>query len=316
MKIVFLDAKTVGSASLAKFEEIGEFEVYETTAPDDTARCIADAQVAITNKVFIGKKELDACKNLKLICVAATGTNNIDLEACKNAGVAVCNVAGYSTASVVQVAFASILAFETKTNYFDSYVKNGEYANSDIFVCMDEEFSELAGKSFCIVGLGAIGKSVYKAAQALGYNCSYYSTSGANEAEGFVRASFEELLTADIVSIHCGLNEQTKGLFDEVAISKMKKTAILANFGRGGIVVESAVAKAVDEDRLGGYVTDVFEQEPIRVDSPLMTIKNRNKVLFTPHIAWASKEARARLMHECLENIKVFMDGKSRNRVV
>jgi len=315
VNIVFLDSKTVGETSFGGFEKLGKLVCYETTNHSDTADRIADADVVVTNKVVIGKNELEGAKNLKLICVAATGTNNIDLEACKSAGVAVYNVAGYSTSSVVQVTFASILSFVTKIGYFDGYVKSGEYAKSEIFTCMDEEFAEIAGKKYCVVGLGNIGKGIYGVASAFGCDVSYYSTSGANESQGYERVDFEGMLGCDIISVHCGLNDKTRGLFGEESIARMKPSAILANFGRGGIVDETAVARAIDEGRLGGYITDVFEKEPILSDSPLQTLKNRDRVLFTPHIAWASREARARLIGECVQNIKAFVDGVDRNRL-
>jgi len=308
-KIVILDAKTLGSVDLERFRAFGSLLVFQTTTVTEVLDRISEADIVITNKVVIGKNELSAAKNLKLVCVAATGVNNIDLIECKKRGVAVCNVVGYSTRSVAQITFSSILSFVSKSCYFDNFVKSGSYAKSDIFTDLSREFSEIAGKRFCVIGLGNIGKSIYKIAKNFGCKVCYYSTSGENSQKGYKRVSFEDMLECDIISIHCGLNEKTKNLFDSGALARIKKTAILANFGRGGIVCEKSVAGAIDDNRIGGYVTDVFEAEPMMSDSPLLSVKNQDRLLFTPHIAWASKEARERLAEKIANNIKRFLKG-------
>ena len=307
MKIVLLDAVTLGSVNLEKFSELGEFVTYDTTKIDEIEQRICDAEIILTNKIYIGADELAKAKKLKLICITATGTNNVDLEACATRGIIVKNVVGYSTNSVAQIAFSSILSFISRIEHFDSFVKSGAYARSGVFTYMNEEFSEISGKKFCVVGLGNIGSKVYQIAEAFGCEVCYFSTSGTNIAEGYKQVSFEEVLKCDIISIHCGLNEKTKNLFDEKALSQMKPTAVLANFGRGGIVNEIAVSDAIDTQKIGGYITDVFEVEPLAKTSALLHIKDKERVLFTPHIAWASKESRARLMQSVFENIKSFL---------
>lgn len=304
MRIVFLDAKTVGNISLDSFDCLGDFTTYELTSKADVAGRIENADIVLTNKVAIGKDELNYAKNLKLICVTATGTNNIDLKECQKRGIEVRNCVGYSTASVAQITFSSILAFMSQILHFDNYVKSAMYANSAMFTDMSREFSEISGKKFCVVGLGNIGKEIYKIAKAFGCDTYYYSTSGQNDTKDFRRVGFDEMIESDIISIHCGLNEKTKDLFDSQAVSKMKKSAILCNFGRGGIVCEKSVADALDGGLIAGYVSDVFEKEPMCMKSPLLKIKDYSKILFTPHIAWASYESRVRLMKQVEENIK------------
>ncbi len=318
MKIAVLDAKTLGSdVDLSGLNQFGEVEIYETTPPEKVIDRVKDKDVIITNKVVIDKNVIDKAPNLKLIAVAATGVNNVDIQYAKEKGIQVRNVAGYSTESVVQHTFAMLFYLLEHLKYYDEYVKSGEYSKSDIFTHLGKPFWEIHGKKWGIIGLGTIGRRVAEVAESFGAKVSYYSTSGIDRKEKYPRKSLEQLLSeSDIVSIHAPLNEKTKGLIGYDQLKLMKKNAILLNLGRGGIVVEVDLAKALDEDLIGGAGLDVLEKEPIDENNPLLKIKNKEKLLITPHIAWTSIEARQRLVNEIIENIKAFLEGIDRNRVV
>lgn len=317
MKLVILDAKTLGNdIDLSGFSQFGEVEIFQTTKPEETLERVKDKDIVITNKVIIDKNIIDNAPNLKLICVAATGVNNIDIKYAKQRGIQVRNVAGYSTESVVQHTFAMLFYLLENLRYYDDYVKSGEYAKSDIFTHLGKPFWEVRGKTWGIIGLGTIGRKVADVASSFGANIIYYSTSGVERKEKYPRVSLEELLkTSDIVSIHAPLNEKTKGLIGYEQIKLMKPTAYLLNLGRGGIVIEEDLAKALDENLIAGAGLDVLEKEPIAEDNPLLKIKNKEKLFITPHIAWTSIEARKTLINEIIENIKAFLEGKDRNRV-
>ena len=317
MKLVILDAKTLGNdIDLSGFSQFGEVEIFQTTKPEETLERVKDKDIVITNKVIIDKNIIDNAPNLKLICVAATGVNNIDIKYAKQRGIQVRNVAGYSTESVVQHTFAMLFYLLENLRYYDDYVKSGEYAKSDIFTHLGKPFWEVRGKTWGIIGLGTIGRRVADVASSFGANIIYYSTSGVERKEKYPRVSLEELLkTSDIVSIHAPLNEKTKGLIGYEQIKLMKPTAYLLNLGRGGIVIEEDLAKALDENLIAGAGLDVLEKEPIAEDNPLLKIKNKEKLFITPHIAWTSIEARKTLINEIIENIKAFLEGKDRNRV-
>lgn len=317
MKIVFLDSLTVGTdVDLSIFSSLGEFIKYETTSKNQVNERIHDADIILTNKVLIGKEAMDYAKNLKLICIAATGTNNVDLPYAKEKGIAVTNVAGYSTNSVVQHTFATLFYLLENLKYYDDYVKNGDYAKSPIFTHLNKPFSELQGKTYGIIGLGEIGRTVASVATAFGCNVVYYSTSGKNDNSQYKRVELDELLKeSHIVSIHSPLNDATRGLLSYDKLNLMRKDAILINMGRGGIVDEAALAKVLDEDSILGASLDVLTSEPILAENPLLSIKNHNKLLVTPHIAWASLEARQRLLNEMILNIHAFFKGEIRNRV-
>jgi len=314
---VILDAKTLGNdIDLSGFSQFGEVEIFQTTKPEETLERVKDKDIVITNKVIIDKNIIDNAPNLKLICVAATGVNNIDIKYAKQRGIQVRNVAGYSTESVVQHTFAMLFYLLENLRYYDDYVKSGEYAKSDIFTHLGKPFWEVRGKTWGIIGLGTIGRKVADVASSFGANIIYYSTSGVERKEKYPRVSLEELLkTSDIVSIHAPLNEKTKGLIGYEQIKLMKPTAYLLNLGRGGIVIEEDLAKALDESLIAGAGLDVLEKEPIAEDNPLLKIKNKEKLFITPHIAWTSIEARKTLINEIIENIKAFLEGKDRNRV-
>lgn len=310
MKIVCLDADTLGNdVDLdAVFGKFGEFVSYNMTEANQTIQRLQNADIVLTNKVLI-TKDVITQTNLKLICVTATGVNNIDLEAVKEANIPVKNVAGYSTNSVAQQTFANILALRNSTSYYENYGKNSDgWAKSPIFVNLDRPIFELSGKKFCVVGLGTIGLEIAKIAQAFGCDVCYYSTSGNNSNSEFKRVSFKEALQCDIISIHAPLNENTKNLFDANALNQLKDGTMLVNSGRGGIIDEEKIAQIIDEREIY-FVTDVLEKEPIRADHPLLKVKNKDRLMITPHIAWASVEARKKLIELSAKNIEDFIKG-------
>ena len=315
-KIVILDGKTLGDIELEKLSKIGEVEYYDTTDISEVKERIRDANIVLTNKVVLNRENLSEASNLEFIAEVATGFNNIDVEYAKEKGIGVANVAGYSTNAVVQHTFALALSLLDEVTYYDSYVKSGEYSKSGLFTCLDKPYYEIEGKTWGIIGLGNIGRKVAKIAEAFGAKVIYYSTTGNNSNGEFSRVSFNELLSkSDIISIHAPLSKNTLGLLDYEALCKMKNSSILVNMGRGPIVVEEDLARAIDENKIRGAALDVFEVEPIKINSPLLTMKNKDKIILSPHIAWASVEARERLFNEVIENIIAFYNGEIRNRV-
>ncbi|ACN98246.1 glycerate dehydrogenase (NADH-dependent hydroxypyruvatereductase) (hpr) (gdh) (hydroxypyruvate dehydrogenase) (glyoxylatereductase) (hpr-a) [Sulfurihydrogenibium azorense Az-Fu1] len=318
MKLAILDAKTLGDdIDLNIFRDFGYIEIYPITkTKEETIERVKDKNIIITNKVIIDKDVMDNAPYLKLICVAATGYNNVDINYAKQKGIAVTNVAGYSTNSVVQHTFAMLFYLLENLRYYDDYVKSGEYSKSPIFTHLDRPFWELNGKTWGVIGLGTIGKKVAQVAESFGCDVIYYSTSGKNLDQTYPHKGLDELLSiSDIVSIHAPLNEYTKNLITYDKIKLMKKTAILLNLGRGGIVNERDLAKALDEGLIAAAGLDVLEKEPIDPDNPLLFIKNKDRLLITPHIAWTSIEARQTLVKEIYLNIEAFIRGKQRNRV-
>lgn len=315
-KIVVLDGKTLGKVDYIKLNEFGQVIYYNETAPDQVVERIKDANIVLTNKVVLSREHLEKAENIELICEMATGFNNIDIEYARERKIAVTNVAGYSTNTVAQHTFATVLHLYDKISYFDEFVKSGEYSKSGMFTNVEKTYNDLYGKVWGIIGLGAIGKKVASIAEAFGARVIYYSTSGKNSTTEYKRVEFEELLKkSDIISIHAPLNENTKGIINYKALSKMKRNVILANMGRGPIVVDTDLARAIDEDIIGGAALDVFEVEPIQEDNPIMKVTRKDKLVLTPHIAWASEEARNRLFKDLLENIKAYNRGEKRNRV-
>ena len=307
IKIVFLDTVTVGEVdNLTAVQSQGEYAGYELTLPQERIERIRGHHVVITNKVVIDREVMDACPEIELICVVATGMNNIDLEYAAKKGITVKNVAGYSTESVTQSTFSMLFYLLHSSAYYDDFVKSGEYARSRVFTHLDREFRELKNKLFGIIGMGSIGKRVAQVAEAFGARVVYYSTSGKNlEGTGYPHLQLDELLsTADVVSIHCPLNKDTLNLLNEARIKMMKPTAFLLNMGRGGIVDEQALALAIDDDRIAGAALDVLTSEPISKDNLLLRVRNPHKLFITPHIAWASREARRLLIERTAENIR------------
>lgn len=308
MKIVFLDAKSIGEdIDLSGYETLGEVVKYDFSTTEEARERVTDADVIILNKVLINEKSIGNAKNLKLVCVTATGTNNLDKEYLEKRGIAWRNVAGYSTETVAQHTFAMMFYLLEHLPYYDEYVKSEKYVADRLFTHFDKKFSELAGKTWGIIGMGAIGRRVAEIARMFGCKVIYYSTSGKNNQPEYERVGFEELLeNSDIVSVHAPLTPETEGLMDKYAFAKMKKSAIFLNLGRGPIVSEQDLADALRTGEIRGAALDVLCVEPMSKDNPLREIKDSDKLLITPHIAWASVEARTRLMETILEQIKEF----------
>ena len=307
IKMVFLDAATVGHVdNLSEISSLGDYTNYEITIPAERIGRIRGHNVVVTNKVIIDRDVMDACPELELIAIVATGMNNVDLDYAARKGIAVRNVAGYSTESVTQCTFAMLFYLQNACRYYDDYVRSGQYAASPIFTHLDREFRELSGMTFGIIGMGTIGKRVAQVASAFGAKVVYYSTSGKNlDAAGCSHLPLPELLqSADVVSIHCPLNDQTRNLIAKEQLDRMKPTAYLLNMGRGGIVDEAALAQAIDDNRIAGAGLDVLTKEPIAADSPLLNIRNKEKLYITPHIAWAGMEARRVLIARTAQNIR------------
>ena len=305
MKIVFLDAATMGSTPMTEIGKLGEFVCYESSTAEEARQRVRDADVAILNKVIVDEAFLDAAPKLRLICEAGTGINNIDTALCEKRGVIVRNVAAYSTDSVTQHTWRMILDLAGNTSYYDSYVKDGRYSSGVLHTDPSRPFTELAGKTIGIVGMGNIGSKVARIAEAFGMKVIYYSTSGTSHCSEYPSVPLRILLEeSDVVSIHAPYNECTSGLIDYEGICLMKPTAILVNTSRGGIAVESDLARAIDEERLAGIGIDVFEKEPLPADSPLLHTRHPERVLLSPHVAWTSEEARRRLADAMAGNIR------------
>ena len=320
MKILILDAATFGEdIDISKFNELGEVTVYaKSTKKEALERLEAvNPDAVITNKVVIGNDEMQTAPNLKIILEAATGYNNIDIECARTLRIKVANVAGYSTMSVVQHTFALFFYLYEKMRYYDDYVKSGEYSKSTIFTNFSNVFGELAGKTWGIVGLGHIGSRVADAARAFGCKVVYYSASGNTYDTEYEKVDLDTLLKeSDIISIHAPLNQYTKDLFNYENLKKMKKSAYLINVGRGHIVNDADLAKALNEGEIAGAGLDVLTTEPMPADNPLLAIKDSNKLVITPHNAWATYEARVRLLDEIYNNLNSFINGEERNLVV
>ena len=308
MKIVFLDAKTIGEdIDLSGFDELGEVVKYGFSTAEEARERSKDADVLVLNKVQVNEQTIGAAKHLKLVCVTATGTNNLDKEYLAKQGIEWRNVAGYSTESVAQHTFAMLFYLLEKLPYYDNYVKSEKYVNDVSFTHFAKAFHELSGKTYGIIGLGNIGRRVADIAKAFGCHVIYYSTSGRNSQPGYERVSFDELLErSDIVSIHAPLDENTLGLMNQKAFAKMKSSAILLNVGRGPIINEADLAEALNNRTIAAAGLDVLSVEPMQPENPLRGIKDSESLLITPHIAWAGVEARMRLMDIILNQIKEF----------
>ena len=308
MKIVFLDAKTIGEdIDLSGFDALGEVVKYGFSTEQEARERSKDADVLILNKVQVNEQTIGEADHLKLVCVTATGTNNLDKEYLDKRGIAWRNVAGYSTESVAQHTFAMLFYLLEKLPYYDDYVKSEKYVNDVSFTHFAKAFHELSGMTYGIIGLGNIGRRVADIAKAFGCRVIYYSTSGRNSQPGYERVDFDELLEqSDIVSIHAPLDENTLGLMNKEAFAKMKNSAILLNVGRGPIIKEADLAEALNNKTIAAAGLDVLSVEPMQEDNPLRGIKDSELLLITPHIAWAGVEARNRLMGIILGQIKEF----------
>ena len=308
MNIVFLDAKTIGDdIDLSGYDKLGNVIKYDFSTTEEARERTKDADVVILNKVQINEQSIGLADHLKLVCVTATGTNNLDKEYLAGRGIEWRNVAGYSTESVAQHTFAMLFYLLEKLPYYDDYVKSEKYVNDVSFTHFAKAFHELSGMTYGIIGLGNIGRRVADIAKAFGCRVIYYSTSGRNSQPGYERVDFDELLEqSDIVSIHAPLDENTLGLMNKEAFAKMKNSAILLNVGRGPIINEADLAEALNNKTIAAAGLDVLSVEPMQEDNPLRGIKDSELLLITPHIAWAGVEARNRLMGIILGQIKEF----------
>ena len=313
MKIVFLDKKTIGEVSnLNLIHRLGEIEMFDNTLPEQVVERAAGMDVIITNKVMIDKRIIEALPDLKLICIAATGMNNVDTEYAKEKGIETKNVVAYSTDSVAQTTFSMLLYLLNRTAYYDAYVRSSAYGRSDIFTHHGPGFWELAGKRFGIIGLGNIGRRVAKIAEGYGMEVVFYSTTGRNNNINYKRFDLDTLLkTSDVVSIHAPLTDLTENLLTYEKMKMMRRCAILINTGRGGIINEADLVRALNDNLIGAAGLDVLTQEPISQDSPLLKVMDKDKIIITPHIAWASVEARERLIEKIVKNIEAFIRERS-----
>lgn len=309
MKIVFLDRKTIGEdIDLTSYNRFGEVIMYDFSYPNEVPDRVKDADIIVCNKTKIDESTIYTAENLKLVCVTATGTNNLDKDYLTKRNIEWRNVAGYSTETVAQHTFALLFYLFEHLAYYDEYVKSERYAGDRLFTHFEKNFHELNGKTWGIIGLGAIGHRVAEIAGAFGAKVQYYSTSGKNHDANIKEVSFNELLsTSDIVSIHAPLNADTENLIKIEALKKMKSSAILLNLGRGPIVNEEDLCEALDNGMIAGAGLDVLSEEPMRKDSPFLKLKNKDKIFITPHIAWASIEARVRLMKIIEDQIEEFL---------
>lgn len=317
MKIVILDAATLGmDLDLTPFNQFGDVTIYQSTSVNELEQHAGVADVLILNKYIIWEDQFKKLPNLKLICLTATGYNNIDVVKAKEFGIVVTNVAGYSTNSVAQHTFSMLLYQMQHLKYYDNYIKNGDYSNSSTFTHIEKSWNEISDKNWGIIGLGNIGRSVAKIAEAFGANIFYTSTSGVKREEIYRELTLKELLTkCDIISIHAPLNSKTENLISIKEFLHVKKNLIILNLGRGGIINEHALAHAIETDLIAGACVDVLTSEPVNPDNPLINISKKEKLFITPHIAWASIEARNTVISEICENITAFNSGIIRNRV-
>jgi lactate dehydrogenase-like 2-hydroxyacid dehydrogenase len=313
--IVFLDAETLGDVQgFFELIQLGNLTVYQSTPADQKMERIRGKEIIITNKVIIDKEVMDNNPSMKLICVAATGMNNIDLEYAAQKGIIVRNVAGYSTESVVQHTFSMLFYLMGNLRYYDDYVKNGDYSAGNMFTHHGKPFQELSGKKYGIIGMGTIGKRVAEVAKAFGAEVLYYSTTQKNMDTGYTHLALNKLLAiSDVVSIHCPLNEATANMIGTEQLHLMKRNAILINAGRGGIINEQALVQALNEGTIAGAALDVLTKEPPDSSDPLLHIKDSGRLLITPHIAWASSESRERLLAGIIGNIKKYLEVTNTN---
>ena len=309
-KIVFLDEYSIAGRDLKKITDQGEYIAYENTAKSEVVERLKGADIAITNKVLIDGEAMRQLPDLKLICVAATGMNNVDLNAAAELGIEVKNAVGYSTSSVAETTLASALALARNIVYFDEYFHDGRYAKADRAFCYDRLTFELRGKKWGIVGLGNIGREVARLATAFGCEVRYFSTSGTKREETYPAMELKELLEwSDIVSVHSPLNDRTRDLIGREELRAMKPSAIIINVARGGIINEAALAEALDNEWIAAAALDVFSVEPLRT-SPLYDIKDKYRLVASPHNAWSAVEAIDRLIDCVAENIRAWLSDK------
>jgi glycerate dehydrogenase len=310
MKIVFLDEYSICGRDLSSIKKFGDYTGYDVTSPEQVLERCADAEVVISNKVVLDAAIIASLPKLRLICVAATGMNNIDLNAAAEHGVEVRNAVGYSTYSVAETTICSTLSLLREVTYYDNYFKSGEYAKSERIFNFDRPTAQLRGKRWGIIGMGNIGREVARLAEAFGCDVAYFSTSGVERNEAYNKLSLNELLnSSDVISIHCPLNERTQNLISAEELAMMKKSALLINVARGGIVNEAALAEALNSGNLRGAALDVFTTEPLR-KSPLYNLQDPYRLLASPHNAWSSVEAIDRLIACIAGNIQEYITKK------
>ncbi len=314
MKVVILDAKTLGDdMEFSQFDKFGEVSVYQTTSDLQLEERIREANVIVVNKIKLNKEKLEKAKKLKLICVTATGYDNIDINYCWRNEIAVCNVRGYSTDSVAQLTMSMALSLMTHLNEFDKYVKDGRYTAGGVQNHLRPYFNEMAGKTWGVIGLGNIGKQVARIATALGMEVV---ANPHKIQEGYNCIDLDELCrVSDIISVHVPLTSETKGMINEKRIAMMKNDVIFINVSRGAVADENALVTAYENGKIGGLGIDVYSSEPMTSDSPYNRILNKKNVILTPHMAWGAYEARKRCIDEIIKNIETFLMGGKRNRV-
>ena len=314
MKILVMDTASLGEdVDLSPILNLGEATVYEYVDPAQVNEIVADAEVIVYNKTKLTAQVLEHAKKLRLACVTATGFDTVDTKYCREHGIGVCNVPGYSTDSVAQLTVALALDLATHLRDFRNFVHSGAYSAGNIANKLSPCWNELAGKTWGIVGGGNIGNRVAKIAQAFGCRVIMYRR---NPDPEFETVDLDTLCeTADIISIHLALNDQTRGMVGEAQIRKMKKNAIVVNVARGAVTDEEALARAIEEDRIGGLGVDVYSVEPFKKEHPFTRILDRDNVCLTPHMAWGSIESRNRCIARVAENIAAFYRGESLNRV-
>lgn len=317
MKIVVLERNSVGTDIAVNYDDLGEVTYYENTATEaEVIEHIKDADIVVSNKAPLNEASLKDALNVKLICVFSTGYDAVDVAYCKSRGIAVCNVVDYSTAMVAQHTFALAFYVSQKLHHYDEYVKSGAYAAQSRFSNFDVPFHELDGKTWGIIGMGNIGKRVAKIAESFGCKVIFHSVTGRSKVTEYEQVDFDTLLAeSDYLSLHCPLSDITRNLIDASALSKMKKTAILINVARGPVVNNHDLAEALNQGVIAGAGLDVIEKEPITLDNPLSDIKDSDKLFITPHLAWASVEARIRCVEGVRLNIEAFLKGEQRNVV-
>lgn len=317
MKLVVLERNSAGTdVDVSCFEKFGEVTYYPNTVAENTAERIKDADIIISNKAPLNETTMKDAPNVKLICLFATGYDNVDIAYCKSRGIKVTNVVNYSTPTVAQHTLLLALMLTEKITHYDQYVKSGAYSAQDRFSNFDRVFNDLEGQTWGIVGMGTIGRKVAGLAQAFGCKVIFYSASGNSTCTEYERVDLDTLLKeSDILSLHCPLSDRTRGLINKEALEKMKKTAILVNVARGPVVDTQALYDALVNGQIAAAGLDVLEKEPMTKDNPLAKIQDSTKLIITPHMAWASIESRTRLVEEVYKNIEAFLNGENRNVV-
>lgn len=317
MKLVVLERNSAGTdVDVSCFEKFGEVVYYPNTVENNTAQRVKDADIIIANKAPLNESTLKDAPKVKLICLFSTGYDSVDVEYCKSRGIKVSNVVNYCTSAVAQHTLLLAMMLSEKITYYDEYVKSGAYSAQDRFSHFDRVFNELEGKTWGIVGMGNIGRRTAALARAFGCRIIFYSASGKSTCTEYERVEFDTLLKeSDILSLHCPLTDRTKYLINKDALDKMKKTAILINVARGAVVNTKDLYQALVDEKIAAAGLDVLEKEPMEVSDPLYQIKDSTRLIITPHMSWASVEARTRLIGEVVKNIEAFLDGKGRNNV-